>query len=159
MRTTSSLGSSSCLKRLILASVGALAGRICIFGQPVWCGLTDNAIIGPCFFAEGNGQISAVNEERYGEQINEYSTRTVDGTNLMDPQIQQAGATCHTKRNNMSILRFRVPEQMVSRFEDTECPVRSLDLSPLDFFLWGYLKERVRFENPTTFIQLKDIIE
>ncbi|KZC13233.1 hypothetical protein WN55_05932, partial [Dufourea novaeangliae] len=29
-------------------------------------------------------------------------------------------------------------------------PLRYPDLTPLDFFLWGYVKDKVMFESPTT---------
>lgn len=125
----------------------------------VWCGFTENAIIGPFFFEDGNGQTTTVNGERYGEMLNEYFIPAVDGMDLVDPFFQQDGATCHTTRDNMSILRTRFPGQLISRFGDIEWPARSPDLSPLDFFLWGYLKERVYRGKPTTLTQLKEAIE
>ena len=34
-------------------------------------------------------------------------------------------------------------------------PSHSQDLSPPDFFLWGYLKSKIYANNPTTLLQLK----
>ena len=62
-------------------------------------------------------------------------------------------------RENTTVLRSRFPEQVISRFGDIEGPARSPDLSPLDFLLWRYLKGRVYRENPTTFGQLKEVIQ
>lgn len=47
---------------------------------------------------------------------------------------------------------------MVSRFADFNWPSRSPDLTVPDFFLWGYLKERVYVNKPATIEQLKDNI-
>ncbi len=37
-------------------------------------------------------------------------------------------------------------------------PPRSSDLSPVDFFLWGFLKDVVYVNRPTTFVILKQMI-
>ena len=50
------------------------------------------------------------------------------------------------------------PEHVISRFRDAEWPPRSPDLSACDFFLWGYLKEKVYAQRPHTVQQLKDYI-
>ena len=44
----------------------------------------------------------------------------------------------------------------MSRLGDVEWPARSPDLSPLDFFLWGHLKERVYRDSPKTLTELKE---
>ena len=59
----------------------------------------------------------------------------------------------------MTILSSQFPRQLISRFYDVKRPVRSPDLSPLDFLLWRYLKERVYRGYPTTQTDLKDAIE
>ena len=38
-----------------------------------------------------------------------------------------------------------------------EWPARSPDLTPMDFWLWGYLKEKVCAHNPKTVVQLQVI--
>ena len=91
--------------------------------------------------------------------LNEYFIPAVDNMDLVDPFFQQDGATCHTTRKNMTVLRSRFLGQMISRFGDIEWPARSPDLSPLNFFLWGYLKGTVYRENPTTLEQFKEAIQ
>ena len=39
-----------------------------------------------------------------------------------------------------------------------EWPARSPDLTPMDFWLWGYLKEKVYAHNPKTVDQLQVVI-
>ena len=48
---------------------------------------------------------------------------------------------------------------VTSRFGDVEWPARSPDLSPLDYFLWGYLKGKVYRNKPININQLKAAIE
>ena len=44
---------------------------------------------------------------------------------------------------------------MISRFGDVLWPERSPDLSSCDYFLWGYLKQKVYETRPTTTDDLK----
>ena len=46
-------------------------------------------------------------------------------------------------------------QRVISRFEDFPWPPRSPDLSPLDFFLLGYLKGEVYIDKPNTPQELK----
>ena len=45
------------------------------------------------------------------------SRNTMD---LIEPFFQQDGATCHTTRSNMEVLRNRFPGKLISRFGDIE---------------------------------------
>ena len=79
--------------------------------------------------------------------------------NVIDPYFQQDGATCHTTRLNMEILRQTFPGRLILRFGDVEWPARSPDQSPLDYFFWGYIKGKVYRNKPTNITQLKAAIE
>ena len=46
----------------------------------------------------------------------------------------------------------------MSKSGDLDWPPRSPDLTPPDFFLWGYLKSRVYVNKPRTVEELKDNI-
>ena len=59
----------------------------------------------------------------------------------------------------MEILSQTFPGRLISRFGDVVWPARSLDLSPFDYFLWGYLKGKVYRNKPTNITQLKAAIE
>ena len=52
--------------------------------------------------------------------------------------FQQDGATCHTTRANMALLQETFPGRVIS-----------CDLTLLDF-LWGYAKDRVYADKPST---------
>ena len=64
--------------------------------------------------------------------------------------FQQDGATAHTSRRSLSILREMFPGHLISLRGDIGWPVRSPDLSSCDFFLWGYLKAMVYARRPGT---------
>ena len=72
--------------------------------------------------------------------------------------FQQDGATSHTANASMAVVRNMFPGRLISRFGDVPWPPRSPDLSTCDFFLWGYLKQRVYIHKPRTLMELKDAI-
>lgn len=49
-------------------------------------------------------------------------------------------------------------EKLISRRGDIQWPPRSPDLTPCDFFLWGYLKSQVYRNSPATLDALKNNI-
>ena len=51
------------------------------------------------------------------------------------------------------------PGRLISLRGDVEWPARSPDLSPCDFFLWGYLKEKVFKHRPRSLEDLKERIQ
>ena len=57
--------------------------------------------------------------------------------------FQQDGATSHTARETMDLLRNHFGEHLISRSATVNWPPRSYDITPLDFFLWGYVKSEV----------------
>ncbi|GFS63213.1 transposable element Tc3 transposase [Trichonephila clavipes] len=57
--------------------------------------------------------------------------------------FQQDGATCHTARATIDLLKDTFGDRLISRFGPVNWPPRSCDLTPLDYFLWGYVKSLV----------------
>jgi len=78
---------------------------------------------------------------------------------VSDVYFQQDGATCHTTRNNITFLRSKFPQRVISQNADFNWPPRSCDLTPLNFFLWGFLKSRVYANKPQTINDLKNNIQ
>ncbi|GFT96233.1 DUF4817 domain-containing protein [Trichonephila clavipes] len=64
--------------------------------------------------------------------------------------FQQDGATCHTARATIDLLKDTFGEHLISRFGPVNWPPRSCDLTPLDYFLWGYVKSLVYADKPQT---------
>ncbi|GFV47236.1 DUF4817 domain-containing protein [Trichonephila clavipes] len=80
---------------------------------------------------------------------------------LRKPQelwFQQDGATCHTARATIDLLKDTFGDRLISRFEPVNWPPRSCDLTPLDYFLWGYVKSLVYADKPQTLDHLEDNI-
>ncbi|GFX02450.1 uncharacterized protein TNCV_3065151 [Trichonephila clavipes] len=63
--------------------------------------------------------------------------------------FQQDGATCHTARTTIDLLKDTFGDRLISRFGPVNWSPRSCDLTPLDYFLWGYVKSLVYADMPT----------
>ncbi|GFX73027.1 DDE_3 domain-containing protein [Trichonephila clavipes] len=72
--------------------------------------------------------------------------------------FQQDGATCHTARATIDLLKDTFRDRLISRLGPVNWPPRSCDLTPLDYFLWGYVKSLVYADNPQTLDHLEDNI-
>lgn len=129
----------------------------------VWAGLASWGVVGPFYFEEeGNGGpvTVTVNSARYGAML-----RGLDSVRGNFPDwndrtwFQQDGAPPHRARVIMDYLKQTYPGRLISLGGNVLWPPRSPDLSPLDFYLWGYLKGKVYDNNPTTLAQLKENIE
>ncbi|GFU27659.1 putative transposable element [Trichonephila clavipes] len=77
---------------------------------------------------------------------------------LTELWFQQDGATCHTARATIDLLKDTFGDRLISRFGPVNWPPRSCDLTPLDYFLWGYVKSLVYADKPQTLDHLEDNI-
>ncbi|GFU21846.1 uncharacterized protein TNCV_3283271 [Trichonephila clavipes] len=85
-------------------------------------------------------------------------TDTSRKTDCLELWFQQDGATCHTARATIDLLKDTFGDRLISRFEPVNWPPRSCDLTPLDYFLRGYVKSLVYADKPQTFDHLEDNI-
>jgi Helix-turn-helix domain (DUF4817) len=116
----------------------------------VWCGLFAGGIIGPYFFRNPEGVAVTVNGDRYRSMINLFlfpKLRDIDADGMW---FQQDGATCHTATATIELLKRKFNDSIISRNGPVNWPPRSCDLTPLDYFLWGYVKSLVYVDKPTT---------
>ncbi|GFX60619.1 DUF4817 domain-containing protein [Trichonephila clavipes] len=70
--------------------------------------------------------------------------------------FQEYGATCHTARATIDLLKDTLGDHLISRFGPVNWPPRSCDLTPLEYFLWGYVKSLVYADKPQTLDHLED---
>ncbi|KAL7630171.1 UNVERIFIED_CONTAM: hypothetical protein RMT77_019690 [Armadillidium vulgare] len=127
----------------------------------VWCAMSRSGIIGPYFFEGSNSASVTVNSERYVNMIETYFRPIVENDSRFNRNtwFQQDGATAHTARAAMTAVRALFPQKLISRFGDLAWPPRSPDITPCDYFLWGYLKSRVYVNQPRTITDLKRNIQ
>lgn len=124
----------------------------------VWAGIVDNRILGPFFFD------GTLNGEQYLEflEFELIPALAVLYPNPDEPDIpnnslwyQQDGAPVHYTRSVREYLDTVFPGKWIGRRGPIEWPARSPDLTPLDYFLWGYLKSKVYFNRPNNIDELK----
>jgi transposase len=121
----------------------------------VWCGFWAGGVLGPFFFEDHEGKAVTINGERYRDMISTQLWPKLEDTEIDNLWFQQDGATCHTARQTLALLHEKFPQRVISLHGDQEWPPRSCDLTPCDFFLWGYVKSQVYANNPRTIPELK----
>lgn len=124
----------------------------------VWCGIWAGGVIGPYFFENEEGATVTVNAERYRGMLTDFLWPRLDDMDVDNLYFQQDGATSHTSHETVALLSEKFPERLISRNGDINWPPRSCDLTPPDFFLWGYVKEKVYANGPQTIQALKENI-
>lgn len=126
----------------------------------VWAAMSARGIIGPYFFEDGRGCAVTVNSERYVEMLDNFLVPELQNFAGYNQRtwFQQDGATSHTSNTSLPRVREIFPNKLISRRGDINWPPRSPDLSPMDFFLWGYLKSKVYVNKPGSLVQLKENI-
>ncbi|GFW51881.1 DUF4817 domain-containing protein [Trichonephila clavipes] len=124
----------------------------------VWCALWAGGIIGPYFFKNDEGHNVTVNGDRYRAMITNCFIPELNNHDVQELWFQQDGATCHTARATIDLLKDTFGDRLISRFGPVNWPPRSCDLTPLDYFLWGYVKSLVYADKPQTLDLLEDNI-
>lgn len=132
----------------------------------VWCALSKHGIIGPYYFEDERGTAITINSARYRDLVIQrfhgdlYAFCDIHGMDFDAQVFQQDGAPPHTGQGNLEYLEYLFPNQLISRLSDFPYPPHSPDLSPLDAFLWGCIKENCfRDPVPRTCNELKRNIE
>ncbi|GFV96068.1 putative DD41D transposase [Trichonephila clavipes] len=124
----------------------------------VWCALWAGEIIGPDFFKNDEGHNVTVNGDRYRAMITNFFIPELNNHDVQELWFQQDGATCHTARATINLLKDAFGDHLISRFEPVNWPPRSCDLTPLDYFLWSYVKSLVYADKPQMLDHLEDNI-
>jgi len=117
----------------------------------VWAGILNDTIIGP-FFIQGN-----LTAEKYVNMLqNEIvpAIREKVGDDFERTWFQQDGAAPHYGRGVRNYLNEIFLNRWIGRRGPIDWPARSPDLTPLDYFLWGYLKGKVYGTKPNNLEEL-----
>ena len=89
-------------------------------------------IIGPYFFENEAGAAVSVNGLRYRTMINEFLWPELEDMDVDDVYFKQDGVTRHTSDETVGLLSEKFPGRV----------------TPLDFFLWVYVKDKVYADAP-----------
>ena len=117
----------------------------------VWAAISERGIVGLFFFEKHGAQIT-VTKERYVEVLDDFKKELESlYLSLMTKFcFQQDGASSHTSNVSQEWLKKNFGKPVISLKTDFEWSPHSSDLSPPDFSLWGYLKDRVYASEPRT---------
>lgn len=124
-------------------------------GINVWCGISSDGIIGPYFFDEN------VTAMAYRDLLVDFAGQHVLQNQLY---LQQDGAPPHFGLIVRQWLNANLPHRWIGRGGPLDLnfpwPPRSPDLTVCDFFLWGYIKDRVYARGmPATLNELRNSIQ
>ncbi|GFV03360.1 transposable element Tcb2 transposase [Trichonephila clavipes] len=124
----------------------------------IWCAFWAGGIFGPYFFKNDEGHNVTVNGDWYRAMITNFFTPELNNHDVQELWFQQDGTICHTARATIDLLKDTFGDRLISRFGPVNWPIRSCDLTPLDYFLWGYVKSLVYADKPQTLDHLEDNI-
>lgn len=122
-------------------------------GVMVWGSVTYEGLLGPFFLdssVTGETDLNLLRES----VIPELHIRQ----NFDELWWQQDGAPAHFANNVLAFLHQVFPQCWIGHRGPVVWPVRSPDITPPDFFLWGYLKDKV-YANPIDSVKhLREVI-
>src|SRR5215467_11024129 len=121
----------------------------------VWCGIIGNYVIGRYFF---EGTVKSQNYYNFLKYDLPVLLEEVPLNVRRDMWFQQDGAPPHFANLVKRYLNKKFRNKWIGRDGPVNWPPRSPDLSPLDFFLWGYVKDKVMLHPPTTREDMKERI-
>ncbi|GFW41055.1 uncharacterized protein TNCV_414641 [Trichonephila clavipes] len=110
------------------------------------------------FFKNDEGHNVTVNGDRYRAMITNFFIPELYNHDVQELWSQQDGATCHTARATIDLLKDAFGDRLFSCFGPVNWPPRSCHLTLLDYFLWGYVKLLVSADMPQTLDHLEDNI-
>lgn len=117
------------------------------FGFNVWAGIIGNKIIGPVIFDEN------LTSERYLNLLRQHLEPFLEDMPLEELRAvyyQHDGAPPHNGRDVMLYLNNGFQDKWIGVNGPVRWPPRSPDLTPVDNFLWGYIKTIVFRTVPET---------
>ncbi|XP_076246520.1 histone-lysine N-methyltransferase SETMAR-like [Calliopsis andreniformis] len=106
----------------------------------VWAGIIGTEIIGPFFLSP------SLTAAEYLEFLQNHLSTLLEDVPLNVRQqmlLQQDGAPPHFGQQVRQYLNQRFEGRWIGRSGSIPWPPRSPDLNPFDFFLWGYIKQKV----------------
>ena len=83
-----------------------------------------------------------INADNYLKILKEHVAPYVD-EQFEELVLQQDGAPAHYANKVRNFLNEKFPGTWIGRRGSIEWPARSPDLTPMDFFFWGVLRDRV----------------
>ena len=124
----------------------------------VWCRFWSRGIIGSFFFVNEQGEAVIVNVDHYRAMLNEFLFTKIEEDDIGNIWFQQHDAMCHIAETTLDVLHPVFEDRIISRRADLVLPPRSCDLTLVDYYLWGAVKDKCYADKPETIDALKDNI-
>lgn len=122
-------------------------------GVIVWAGIWSNGVIGPFFF---NDNITA---ENYLEKLNDEIVPAIENqVNLEEIFSMHDRAPPHYAKSVRQFSDETFSHRWIGRRGPIDWPARSSDITPVDFFLWGVIKDRTYASKPQNRQALRNAI-
>ena len=99
-----------------------------------------------------------VNGDRYRAMLSEFLFTKIEEEDIGNIWFQQDGATCHTAEATLDVLPFVFKDHIISRRANVVWPPRSCDLTPLNYYLCGVVKDKYYADKAETINTLNDNI-
>lgn len=124
------------------------------FSWNVWCGVVDDTLIGPHFF---DGNLTGAIYLDFLQMILP-ELLAIQDVNLRGLYFQQDGAPPHYSREVRAHLNDQFPNRWIGRAGPHSWPARSPDLTVLDYYVWGRMKDIVYRTEVNTRDELRERI-
>lgn len=125
------------------------------FSCNIWAGIIGDYLIGPMFLPD------RLNGQNYRNFLENDLPTLLDDVPLetrRDLWFMHDGAPAHFSHVARDYLNNTFPNRWIGRGGPIAWPPRSPDCTPIDFFLWGYLKQLVYSTPIRTLEELRDRI-
>lgn len=126
------------------------------FGFSVWCAILGDRIL--CYRIFDGILTSA----RYATILEDNIENAIDNMGLREREelfFQQDGAPPHNTRRIAEFLNLNFGDQWLGTNGPIRWPPRSPDLTPLDFFFWGFVKNEIYKTRSNTVEELREKFE
>ena len=151
----------------------------------VWCGFLSKGIIKSFFLENEQEEAVTINGNRHRAMLNKFLFTKIEEEDIGNIWFQQGGVIsrradvvwpplwryeagtvnggvstrrCYTAESTLDVLRPVCEDHIISRKADVVWPPRSCDLTPLNRYLWGAVKDKCYADNPETIDTLKNNI-
>lgn len=116
------------------------------FSINVWAGIIGDMLIGPYLLPE---RLDGNTYHTFLERVLPDLMVNVPAATRRNMWFQHDGAPAHFSHSVREYLDRTYPDRWIGRGGPVRWPPRSPDLTPLDFYLWGYMKSMI-YEIPVT---------
>lgn len=122
----------------------------------VWCGIIGDQIIGPHFFETS---LNSISYSKFIEQDLPILLEEVPLKKRMVMWFQQDGCPAHYSIRARNVIKHMFSNRCIGRGLHINWPARSPDLTILDYFFWGRLKDLVYTNRPSTVEEMRAEIQ